>query len=439
MLRENMFLKMLSKEFLTELLGEPVREYSLSTGSNQGDNIAGNLYAVKVRIQNRGIHHIVFKTPPYGNPTHCTYVKGWRVFDLENRFYGFLVPELKALYKSRRGAEADLDLPVPRYFGGNSNFVALEDLRSLGFKMADKYQGLSFPEVRLVMQCLGKLHASTYSYIKEHGEKIFAQKENHVFNSYPIRNHYMPDIDTVTENAYSSIYINGIELLSRKHEILGEKLKKYAPIPHERMLAVYEQTDKRYFPVISHGDIWVNNLMFKYETVVKNGHLVEEAQECIMVDFQQSRRENIFGDLLYFMYTITTPEFRKEFLAPSLNAYYETFVEVAGQFKTPVPIGFTKGWLFEEFLRNVPNIFASMPFAISLQLGDFGVLGRPIKSPSPVGEDDLEMELPWEGCYANLIILCRTLLEHSPLAMARLEAVALEMDEMGAFDSELLH
>ncbi|CAG7827804.1 unnamed protein product, partial [Allacma fusca] len=397
------------------------------------DNIAGNLYAVKVRIQNRGIHHIMFKTPPYDNPTHYRYVKNWRVFDLENRFYGFLVPELKALYKSRRGAEADLDLPVPRYFGGNSDYLALEDLRPLGFKMADKYQGLSFPEVRLVMQCLGKLHASTYCYIKEHGEKIFAREENHLFNNHLVRNHHMPEHDDIGNNDFDRIYAYGIELLSRKHEILGEKLKKYAPVPHERMMAVYNKTGKRYFPVISHGDIWINNLIFKYETVIKNGQTVEEAQECIILDFQQTRRENIFWDLLYFMYTSTTPEFRKEFLVRSLNVYYETFVDVVGQFETSVPIGFTKGWLVEEFRRNVPLIFSYMPFAISLQLGDLTVLR--FQSLEPLRE---EMNRPVESYCAVFRDTCIPLLEHSPLAMARLEAIALELDEMGAFDSELL-
>ncbi|CAG7732956.1 unnamed protein product [Allacma fusca] len=432
MLPEKVFLKLLNKKFLTELIGEPVGEYSVSTGSKQGDNVAGSLLAVNIRTLKREILHIVIKTPPYDNPGSYRYVKTHRVFDLENRFYGFLVPELKALYKSRGGSEAELNLSVPRYFGGNSDYLALEDVRPLGFKMADKYKGLSFPEVRLFMQCLGRLHASTYSYIKEHGEKIFAQEENRVFNNCPIRNHYMPELDTMAENAFNSVYNHGIELLSRKHEVLGGKLKKYAPVPHERMLAVYNQTDKRYFPVISHGDIWVNNLIFKYETVIKNGLPVEEAQECMILDFQQTRRENIFWDLLYFMYTSTTPEFRKEFLVPSLNVYYETFVEVAGQFKTPVPIGFTKGWLLEEFLRNVPNIFAYMPFAISLQLGDFTVLG--LKSPSPVSEDELEKELPWEGYHAQLVDVCTALLEYSPLAMARLEAIALELNDMGVFD-----
>ncbi|CAG7722305.1 unnamed protein product [Allacma fusca] len=437
MLPENMYLNFLNKEGLTELIGEPIGEYLVSTGSKPGDNLAGNILAVNIRTQKDEIRQIVIKTPPYDNPIPYRYVKNWRLFDVENRFYGFLVPELKALYKSRGGSEAELNLSVPRYFGGNSDYLALEDVRPLGFKMADKYKGLSFPEVRLFMQCLGKLHASTYCYIKEHGEKIFAQEENIVFNSYPILNHHMPEIDTMTANAYSSIYINGIELLSRKHKILGEKLKKYAPVPHERMMAVYNQTDKKYFPVISHGDVWVNNLIFKYETVIMNGLPVEEAQECMILDFQHSRRENIFWDLLYFMYTSTTPEFRKEFLVPSLNVYYETFVEVAGQFKTPVPIGFTKGWLVKEFLRNVPNIFAYMPFAISLQLGDFTAFG--LQSPGTVNGDVLERENPWESYYADFVNVCRTLLEHSPLAMAWLEAIALELDEMGAFDSELLY
>jgi hypothetical protein len=298
--------------------------------------------------------------------------------------------------------------------------------------MADKFQGLSFPEVRLVMQCLGKLHASTYSYIKAKGEGIFSEKENHVFLNTIVRNHYIPENDALAENAFDAVFFKGVELLSRKHPALGAKLKKCAPVPHERMLGIWGQTDKKYFPVISHGDIWGNNLIFKYETVIKNGLPCEQVKECMILDFQQSRRENIFWDLLYFMYTSTTPGFRKEFLVQALMVYYDSFVEVVGEFKIPLPIGFSRGWLVDGFFENLQNVFTFMPFAIALQLGDFAVMG--LQSPAPVSEE-IERVLPWETYFEIMIELCSTLLEHSPVALERLEAVALELDALRVFDA----
>ncbi|CAG7716522.1 unnamed protein product, partial [Allacma fusca] len=63
-------------------------------------------------------------------------------------------------------------------------------------------------------------------------------------------------------------------------------------------------TDTVLFPVLIHGDIWLNNALFN-----------------------------------------TTPAFRKAHLYQSLDIYYNAFVGTLADIKCPVPIGLSRGFL----------------------------------------------------------------------------------------------
>ena len=73
---------------------------------------------------------------------------------------------------------------------------------------------------------------------------------------------------------------------------------------------------------ILHGDYWINNMLFQY----KDGDFSKPLQNR-MVDFQVSRIGHAVSDILYFLYSSTTPELRAENLDNLLSYYFETLTK----------------------------------------------------------------------------------------------------------------
>lgn len=93
-----------------------------------------------------------------------------------------------------------------------------------------------------------------------------------------------------------------------KKEIIT-KYQKYSSIFCDELKAT------RYkYNVICHGDLWANNLMFKYDG--------EQVVDCCLVDFQILRFLPPTQDVLLFLYINTLHPFREKHLQDLLDHYY---------------------------------------------------------------------------------------------------------------------
>ena len=82
--------------------------------------------------------------------------------------------------------------------------------------------------------------------------------------------------------------------------------------------------------VISHGDYWVNNLMFKYE------NRSPEPTAVRMLDFQFCRYLHPAIDVAQLIFTCTTKQLRKICLHALLSDYHKTFRYTMRELGTPV-------------------------------------------------------------------------------------------------------
>lgn len=112
--------------------------------------------------------------------------------------------------------------------------------------------------------------------------------------------------------------------------------------------------------VLLHGDIWVNNILFKYEDSNIAG--------LYIIDFQLSRYASPVLDLSYFIYTCTTQEQRNTYFDEMLNLYYKTLSE----FVTDLGSDLSKMYSYNNFIKEVKEMSAfgliasieNLPYAI---------------------------------------------------------------------------
>ncbi|XP_049947836.1 uncharacterized protein LOC126456125 [Schistocerca serialis cubense] len=117
-------------------------------------------------------------------------------------------------------------------------------------------------------------------------------------------------------------YINGLANQLEKcpgYEQYSERYRTFAnrfiDVKYERMEKMKKQTK---LPVLTHGDCWKNNMMFKY--------MNEEVSEVRLVDFQCSSVTSPASDLLYFLYSSASENVHRHHMEDLLREYHSTLV-----------------------------------------------------------------------------------------------------------------
>lgn len=108
-------------------------------------------------------------------------------------------------------------------------------------------------------------------------------------------------------------------------------------------MEVVSNPEQNLFNVLNHGDLWVNNIMFKYENDGKT------PKEVIFVDYQISSIASPGLDINYFLNTSPNMEVRQNNVDELMVLYYKEFSETLKSFK------YSKVPSFEEVLREIKS------------------------------------------------------------------------------------
>lgn len=127
------------------------------------------------------------------------------------------------------------------------------------------------------------------------------------------------------QNIRTKSFENGVKTLAKliklipKYKNSSNLIKIQEEFPKVcRKLFEFVQPTKKYRNILNHGDLWINNLMFKYDES-------ENPIECKIIDFQFARYTPPAMDLVTFMFSSSNREFRELHLKPLLNTYCDVF------------------------------------------------------------------------------------------------------------------
>lgn len=179
--------------------------------------------------------------------------------------------------------------------------------------MIDRSMGMvTAKHAHLMMQSLAKFHAISFAMKNQQSKKyeelasnmadVFLSRDNVNFRTY-FNKTAQQTLDTV--------------LNEEDAHLLARAKRFFERDALDIMVDCIDSNVNGLLDIITHGDTWQNNLMFKND---KNGI----PNEICMLDWQVSRIASPVLDIVYFIFSCTTKELRDAHYDDFLKTYHNT-------------------------------------------------------------------------------------------------------------------
>uniref|UniRef100_A0A182QVV9 CHK kinase-like domain-containing protein n=1 Tax=Anopheles farauti TaxID=69004 RepID=A0A182QVV9_9DIPT len=334
------FLQRILEENLTEQ-EDPVRVdgFTGSVATRPGDNYSSDVFNILVRYNDRKQIKLVVKIVA-DDKTIISFGASLNVFGKEVHTFRHLFPIFSRIVSGadgtsavRFGARCFYATREPR------DTIVFEDLKALGYRMPDRTRGgLDFAHCELIMRKIGLFHAASMVYVARGPteRQLFAERYSHTMirpgdseRNNPVLVMFGSGIDKFLE-----VSVDWPEL----DPAIRQKLQALKPDYVRRLaksLQAEDADESLCYRVLNHGDLWINNMMFRYEDEADE----TTVQEVMFVDYQLSSYSSPGIDLVYSIYNCPRLEVRENRNEELLQIYHRSLCEGlrTGGYRLTVP------------------------------------------------------------------------------------------------------
>ncbi|XP_030021224.2 uncharacterized protein LOC115440870 [Manduca sexta] len=223
---------------------------------------------------------------------------------------------------------------IPKGYIYTDELLVLPDLSAEGYASRHHLDTLDLSHVLITATSLARFHAAYANY---ESKKCVNNVPYNILNDYGDIMEEPTFKESPWLRAAAKLTANFLATFSTKYRSVDlESVLNVLYVEACDSLRDYEDTVN----VLLHKDLWMNNIMFKYE----NGVPVN----AILVDFQCLRYAPPAFDLMVFLYLTTSRSFREKHEGEVLRHYYNTFCSLLDD-KTTERIR-NLGYDKEEFL-----------------------------------------------------------------------------------------
>lgn len=222
----------------------------------------------KSPLETRNINFFT-KMPPRTNSPLYDFSQENGAFKKEVDLYTTVFPEMLDDRDKRYIPEC--------FFGDENNVIVLEDMAHSGYTMTDKSMPFDLEHCKILMKTLAKFHAKSLIFEQQY-KKTLHDEFSHCMHEtlWPRNGGAKPMFDAAVKGIVSMI-----DLLPELNNDQRDNFKEMI------MKLCEDHTDKlspsvKHKNVLCHGDLWANNILFKYDTEKK-------PVECCLIDFQLAR------------------------------------------------------------------------------------------------------------------------------------------------------
>ncbi|GAB0088775.1 hypothetical protein DMENIID0001_032390 [Sergentomyia squamirostris] len=243
----------------------------------------------------------------YDNEDSVKLLKNFNLHNREMLMYGKILDSFHNLLSSIN----DKTTFSGRCYGidHTTDSMIFEDLLVRQYRCANRIERLDLNHAKLVMKKLAKFHASSIM-LKQKEPEVYAS-----FNKAFLSRHHEDARDFCFTQLDAAI-----NLVSKLpgYEYYFNKLVKFRELFVEKGIELYEPDQD--FNVLLHGDMWTNNMMFKYD---EGGNPID----VLFVDYQIPYWCTPAIDILYFINTSLKEEIRLEKQDELVQYYYKHLKE----------------------------------------------------------------------------------------------------------------
>lgn len=246
------------------------------------------------------------KAVPKSVEKRVEYLDETGFFAKEVKVYQSLIPDLVK--------HSSLSWAPECYLAKDGHFIIMEILQDFKINSTPNLV-FDLEHLKVASSALAVFHASSLILEHKSGRKIAeCYAEMLEENAYPQTPGHVRQQGL--ENAIE-VLMELVKLIPkfRASPKLNEILAKFPNCL--RKIYKFVETSDRFKNVVSHGDLWANNFMFKYDG--------EKPIECKFIDFQLARYSPPAFDLAQLVYLNSTKEFREQHIDDVLNIYCDTF------------------------------------------------------------------------------------------------------------------
>lgn len=300
----------LNTGFLTSILKEKnmdaeIINYKLAAAVLGGNNYSSRMWRVKITYKDGGDEvkstSVMVKAPvPDGVIKDMTDEGNY--VEKEFRFYSEIVPKMYSIKENTDITPKSYSSPIP-------DVIVLEDLKETGYSMCDRFEQLDFDHCRMLMNTIATYHALSVAVAKENLDLVKNVGKEHIF----VIGNKHPEYDDVLRKC----------LIAFSKAIKNWKgLERFQYISEDKMDLVINKyseifTPRKRFNVLNHGDLWTNNILFKYN---EDGNVIGAK----LVDFQLCAYASPGVDLNYFIWSSVQQDVRDNRIEELKAIYLDT-------------------------------------------------------------------------------------------------------------------